>query len=137
MKATLEFKILTEINLFVVVYGPDDPSNADWLDYLASAERADFATHAQLIVTHGGAPTFAQRRFLADVMGSDAVRVAVMSDSEAVCALVKAMATLNSGIEAFPPDRYHDALEHLQIDGRHLPAIEDVVLVLRTRMRLL
>lgn len=134
MKQNMAFKVIADLNLFVVVFGAGEPTNQEWLDYLRWVERAGVANDAQLVVTDGGAPDYFQRRFLADMMGGEVVRVAVVSDNEPIAALVRQMSAINSGIKLFPPAHFRDALDHLKIDKSHSSFIEDIVLILRVSL---
>jgi hypothetical protein len=125
------FKVVVQLNLCIVAYGSKDPTNDEWLEYLAWIERWGLADTLQLVVSDGGAPTFAQLRYLADILGGQTVRVAVVSSKLRVRAVVRVMSRFNPGIKDFASSEFPDAIDHLKLDRSHLPQIEDVVLVLR------
>ena len=101
--------------LFIVVYGEQDPTDAEWDAYLALAEHHGIEQTAQLICTDGGEPTAAQRRKLNERLGGRPVPVAVVSGSPRVRATVTALSWFNRRIKAFPPTALAEALEHLEI----------------------
>jgi hypothetical protein len=101
--------------LFVVVYGPHDPTDEEWDAYLAEAESHGIEQTAQLICTEGGKPTAAQARKLNDRLGGRPVPVAVVSGSQRVRATVTALSWFNRLIKAFPPEALAEALDHLEV----------------------
>jgi hypothetical protein len=101
--------------LFIVVYGAQDPTDAEWDAYLSLAEQHGLDQTAQLICTDGGKPTPAQHRKLNERLGGRPVPVAVVSTSPRVRATVTALSWFNRRIKAFHPTALVEALEHLEI----------------------
>jgi hypothetical protein len=135
MKRNMEFRILANLGLFVVFYGPDDPTNAEWLEYLASVERWGLTTAAQLVVSDGGAPNRIQLRYLSDILRGQSARVAVVSTKLRVRAVVTVVSAFNSDIKAFTADEFPEVLDHLRIARSERAVVEDALLVLRTNLR--
>lgn len=88
--------------LFIVVFGTNDPSYQEWLEYLTIVEYHGYDATMQLVFTDGGGPDYFQRRYLAEVTRDYTLSVAVVSSSVRVRALVTAMSWFNSRIRAFP-----------------------------------
>ncbi len=135
MRRNMDFRILADLDLCVVAYGPDDPTNAEWLEYLSAVERWGLATTAQLIVSEGGAPDLIRLRFLSDILRGQTVRVAVVSTKLRVRAVVMVVSAFNSDIKAFAADELPDVFDHLRVDRSKRAVVEDAVLVLRMNVR--
>jgi hypothetical protein len=135
MNQNMGFKVLVHLNLFVVVYGSNDPTNEEWLEYLAWAERAGLSSHVQLVVSDGGAPNFAQLRYLSDILRGQTARVAVVSSKLRVRAVVRVASRFNGEIKDFASSEISEAIDFLKVDRSHVPEIEDTVFVLRTTLR--
>jgi hypothetical protein len=120
--------------LFIVVYGTQDPSDEEWGDYLALAERQGIEQTMQLICTDGGEPTASQRRELNERLGGRTVAVAVVSSSQRVRATVTALSWFNRRIKAFPPSGLADALEHLEIPASRTDLIAREIRTLRVEL---
>ena len=54
--------------LFLVVFGAAGPTDDEWMRYLGSVQRHAIDRTMQLVVTDGGLPTYAQRRYLSDLL---------------------------------------------------------------------
>jgi hypothetical protein len=115
---------------FVVVFGTEDPTNREWLDYLTMVERVGLDRYVQLVFTAGGAPTWFHRRYLAQVMDGRVVPVAVISTSRRVRLVVSAMAMLNRGIRVFGPRQLPAAYNYLHLRAKEIAEIERVAEVL-------
>jgi hypothetical protein len=120
--------------LFIVVYGTQDPSDEEWGDYLALAERHGIDQTMQLICTDGGEPTASQRRELNERLGGRTVPVAVVSTSPRVRATVTALSWFNRRIKAFPPSGLAEALEHLEIPASRTDLIAREIRTLRLEL---
>jgi hypothetical protein len=117
--------------LFIVVYGPDGPSDEEWNGYLKDVERHGIDRTQQLIVTPGGGPNAAQRGTLNALLAGRSVPVAVMSDSARIRGVVTALSWFNRSIRAFPPNGLHDALAYLEIPATRGDLIQREILRLR------
>jgi hypothetical protein len=122
MKRTMAVKVFDGV--FVVFYGTSDPTSDEWLQYLGLVERRGFERAPQLVFTDGGAPTYFQRRYLANIMGDSVVRVAVVSGSWRVRTIVRAMSLNNGAIRAFSPAQLHDAIDYVDLHDSRLEVIE-------------
>jgi hypothetical protein len=118
----LAFKVVDR--LFIVVYGPDGPSDEEWDRYLGDVKRHGIDRTQQLIVTPGGGPNASQRGTLNNLLAGRSVPVAVMSDSTRIRGVVTALSWFNRLIRAFPPSGLHDALAYLEIPASRADLIE-------------
>jgi hypothetical protein len=125
----MAFKVIDR--LFIVVYGPHDPTDAEWESYLADVEHHGIDRTMQLISTEGGGPTSTQRRYLNDLLAGRSVPVAVMSGSAAIRGVVTALSWFNRKIRAFPPTGLRDAIAYLEIPGSRTELIEREMAKLR------
>jgi hypothetical protein len=126
---TIRVKLMSD--LFVVAYGKMDPTNDEWMEYMQLVEHRGLARAKQLIYTAGGSPNSAQRKILNDILGGQAVKVAVLSNVAAVHGVVTAMTWYNQEIRAFVANDVHGALDHLGIEGSRHPAIKVELALLR------
>lgn len=117
--------------LFIVVYGPDGPSDEEWEGYLKDVERHGIDRTQQLIVTPGGGPSAAQRTRLNALLAGRSVPVAVMSDSTRIRSVVTALSWFNRLIRAFPLTGLHDALAYLEIPASRADLIDREIRRLR------
>jgi hypothetical protein len=84
----------------------------------------------QLIVTDGGVPTYAQRRYLNERLAGRYVPVAVVSGStvfRSIVAIVNAMSWFNRKIKAFPPSGFREAIAYLEIPASRTELIERAI----------
>jgi hypothetical protein len=112
MKKNLAIQVVDR--LFLVAYGTTGPTDEEWSSYLALVERHGDQTQ-QLISTQGGAPTSAQRRQLAVLLGGRTVPVAILSSSARVRAMTVALSWFNARIKVFAPSALSDALDFLGV----------------------
>jgi hypothetical protein len=119
----------------VVAYGAADPSDEEWLAYLDLVERQGIDRTVQLVVTDGGGPTLAQRRWLNALLGGRAVPTAVVTSSLRVRGIVAALALLNRRIRAFPQSGLRDALAYLGLPASRGDLVEREVGRLRAELR--
>jgi hypothetical protein len=122
--------------LFVVVYGTEDPSDAEWRGYLDLLKRHGIERTRQLIFTDGGEPNATQRHQLNDLLAGRALPVAVISTSPRVRATVEALSWFNGKIRAFPAGRLPDALEYLEVPASRTDLIEREIRRLRSSLGL-
>jgi len=118
----MAFKVIDR--LFLVAYGTEDPSDAEWAIYLRDIERHGIERTLQLIYTEGSGPSATQRRDLKELLDGRAVPVAVMSSSAAVRGMVTAMSWFNTKIRAFAPADLGEALAYLEIPTSRAELIE-------------
>lgn len=109
----MTFKVIN--NLFVVVYGPLNPTDEEWYGYMAAVRKAGIDRTVQLIVTEGGGPTSTQRKFLNELLGGAQVPVAVLTTSVTVRGIITALGWFNRGIRGFSPSDLRGALAHLNV----------------------
>jgi hypothetical protein len=129
----IAFKVIDR--LFIVVYGSADPTDEEWRGYLDEIERHGVDRTMQLVITEGGGPTAAQRRYLEEVLAGRTVPVAVFASSVSVRAMVSAMSWVNRDIRAFSPNGLFDALSYLEIPVSRADLIEREVEKLRLALR--
>jgi hypothetical protein len=122
--------------LFLVVYGTEDPSDDEWRGYLDLMKRHGIERTRQLICTEGGAPSATQRRDLNDLLNGRALPVAVMSSSSRVRGMVAALSWFNRKIRSFPPEGLRDALEHLEVPTSRTDLIDREIRGLRRSLGL-
>jgi hypothetical protein len=122
--------------LFIVVYGTEDPSDDEWCGYLDLMKRHGIERTRQLICTEGGAPSATQRHDLNDLLDGRALPVAVMSSSSRVRGMVAALSWFNRKIRSFPPEGLRDALEHLEVPTSRTDLIDREIRGLRRSLGL-
>jgi hypothetical protein len=110
--------------LFLVAFGLVEPSDDEWRTYLNVVERHGINSTMQLVITEGGVPTYAQRRYLNDRLAGRYVPVAVVSGSRSLVTVVTAMSWFNRKIKAFPPSGLRDAIAYLEIPASRTELIE-------------
>jgi hypothetical protein len=101
--------------VFLVAFGPEDPTDQEWSAYLRAVEAQGIEHTMQLVVSAGGVPTAAQRRLLTEKLAGRTVPVAVLSASLWVRGVARVMRFWNRSIQAFSPYELPDALAHLDI----------------------
>jgi hypothetical protein len=108
---------------FLVVYGAEDPTDAEWEHYVRDVERHGIERTMQLVFTEGGGPTPKQTARLERVLQGHTVPVAVVSPSGAVRAKVTAMSWFTRRLGAFAPSAIGDALAHLEMPASRLELV--------------
>lgn len=107
--------------LQVIVHNALPPADDEWAAHCNEARelRARWGKLDTLVLTpHGAGPNAAQRKLYAEVVGADAVRVAVMTDSRAARAILTAMSWFNSNMRSFGTHDLSGALQYLGVaDG--------------------
>jgi hypothetical protein len=109
----MDFKMVDRT--FLVVYGAEDPTDAEWEHYVRAVERHGIERTMQLVFTEGGGPTPGQTARLERVLKGHTVPVAVVTPSARVRATVTAMSWFNRRIRAFAPSAIRDALAYLEL----------------------
>lgn len=117
--------------LVIVVLGTEEPTDAEWEDYLRAVERHGIDRTMQLVVTEGGGPNAMQRRYLSSLLARRSVPVAVVSGSVTIRAVVTAMSWFNHRIRGFPPTSLRDAIAYLAIPASRTELIEREVAAMR------
>jgi hypothetical protein len=108
---------------FLVVYGAEDPTDAEWEHYLRAVERHGIERTMQLVFTEGGGPTPKQTARLDGLLKGHVVPVAVVTANARVRAMVTAMGWFNRRIGAFAPSAIRDALAHLEMPASRLELV--------------
>lgn len=112
-KKNLAFKIIDR--LFIVVYGAESPSDAEWITYLQAVENQGVEATMHLIFTECGAPTRAQRRYLSELLQGKRSTLAVVSANKVLRGAVAMMSWINASIRAFSPGEIGSALMFLGV----------------------
>jgi hypothetical protein len=121
-KTTLAFTVIDRV--FLVAYGTDSPTDEDWIEYLAELLGHGIDRTMQIIVSDGGAPTWAQSRELNRLVAGRKVPIAVLSQSAQVRGLVTVLSWFNRKIKAFPPYAIREAMAYLEIPSTRTDLIE-------------
>jgi hypothetical protein len=104
---------------FVVVRGPEDPTDVEFEWYLATIENAlkEGMPPRCLVLTEGGAPSAEQRGELARRLSivEGAVKVAVLASSTHPRGVAAAVASTQRGYRVFEPEDLPEALAYLGI----------------------
>jgi len=118
--------------LFIVAYGPGDPTDEEWIRYLRLIKQSGVDRMLQLVYMEGGAPTPAQRRLQSRIVGGRPVPTAVLSSSLGVRAIVTAMSLLNKRLRAFPqtPQGLREAVAYLEVPETRYDVIEPTLRLL-------
>jgi hypothetical protein len=101
--------------LFLVAFGAFDPTDDEWVRYLALVESHGIDRTRQLIYTDGGGPSAKQRQALTALLAGRVVPTAVVSDRLSVRASVAVLAWINSSVHAYPLSGLADALDFLEV----------------------
>ena len=107
--------------LVIAVNSANTPTDEDWNAFMQLVRRK-FARERirSLAVTAGGGPNTKQRQMIRDVIGTEPVPAAVVSDAPLVRGIVTALGWFNSAIRSFPFNRgagLRDALTYLGFEG--------------------
>ena len=133
------------VNAFVVVvHNRCPPTDEEWREYLESVHviGVDHGTIARyLIVTEGGAPTFAQQKAVNDKLSlvrdrhPNALQTAVVTPSTFVRGIVTALSLVHPVYRAFTPQNTHGAYEYLGIPPAYFGELEALVASLKAQLR--
>ncbi|MFT3775497.1 MAG: hypothetical protein QM820_59880 [Minicystis sp.] len=122
----------------VMLMGRNNPSDAEWDTYLsaiAAGIAAGMPARA-LVISNGGAPTPAQRARLekATTPISGQLKAAIVTGSTFVRGVLNAMALVNRGYRAFPPDKLDEAFAYLDIRPANAGELRAAVAQLRANL---
>jgi hypothetical protein len=106
-----------EGNLFVLVLNDQQPSDAEWNDYLNDlaglSERIEQVR--TLVITRGGGPNTQQRGQLKDTLGKRVTNTAVVTDAFMSQTIVRAISWFNPSISVFSTGKISKAFKYLGI----------------------
>jgi hypothetical protein len=132
---TIAYEVVGD--LCVLVHSEEQPSSADWTDYLAFLrEKASPVSPRCLVVTDGVAPTPTQRAGLNDLVIAfgKPVPTAVITHSPVARAAVALLGWFNSGIRSFSPNELSSALSFLDIEQARRAEVLERVIRMRIEM---
>ena len=114
----MAFKIVD--TLHVIALGPRNPSTADWNSYVEAlhAEEkkgVDVAQMRTIVFSDGGGPEPAMRKQVVDLLHGRTTKLAVVTGSTTLRAVMTAMSWFNRDARAFAPAEVGDALRHLGV----------------------
>ena len=102
------------------------PADGDWTEYLRFVERHKSPGRVlrALVLERGYGPTIRQRQALHAATAGVSVRVAILTNSAFARGVAVMVALVNPGYKAFPFERLHEALAHLEIGREEAGAFE-------------
>jgi hypothetical protein len=102
-------------NVVVYVHGDASPTDAEWEAGIAFfKDTPDPSRLSAIIYTEGGAPNAAQRAQLNAVLGSNKVRIGVLTGSAAARAAGVAVRWFNPELAIFGAEDVEAALDHIR-----------------------
>jgi hypothetical protein len=106
----------------VVVHGRVQPTTLEWEEYINYARgNANIKNLQVLVRTHGGSPDANQRQTMADMARQDypnPPRVAMITGSVVVRAVMNLAMVFNPNIKCFSPEQMSVACAYLELDSR-------------------
>jgi hypothetical protein len=103
--------------LVILRENAEDPSDAEWGDFLRVLAAGDGVWNVRvLVVTDGGSPSGEQRQRLKTVLGDSNVRAAIVTDSVKTRFVVSSIAFITSRIKSFSKREIDAAYEYLGLD---------------------
>ncbi len=134
-----------QVNAFVVVvHNKHSPTDEEWSEYLQTVHvlGIDHGTLTRyLILTEGGAPTFAQRKALNNTLllvrsrHPTALQTAIVTPSTFVRGVVKALSQLHPVYRVFAPQDMHAAYACLGIPPAYFDEVEALIRSLKAELR--
>jgi hypothetical protein len=102
-------------NIMVYVHADVPPTDAEWEAGISFfKETSDPSRLSALVYTQGGAPNAAQRARLNAVLGSNKVRIGLLTASAAARAAGVAVRWFNPELSIFGPEDVEAALDHIR-----------------------
>lgn len=97
----------------LMLHGEDGPSASDWHGYLDELRARDVTTLGLLAFTAGGVPNPAQRRELNELLEGRRFPRAIVHTSPLVRGVVAAVSWFAPGVQAFRPEEWASAAQHI------------------------
>jgi hypothetical protein len=119
----------------LVAFGRRSADAGEWAAY-AQLVRCEAVPRARiLVVSHGGALEFYQRRELQDIFsGHTDRRIAVVTGSTFARGVAIAMSLIDPTYKAYPPKRLEEALEYIEVPPRARSEAKALLLDLEGRV---
>jgi hypothetical protein len=124
---------LSGLEVVVALHTQQDPRPEEWNAYIEQQVKikkkaaGDVSRIRNFVVTDGGAPNAKQRAQLqSEAFGNESSKIAVISNalnSPLKRGIVTAIGWTNPSFKALPPDRWRDALQHVDLDGQIRPIL--------------
>ena len=124
---------------FVVVRGPEEPTDTEFEWYVATIENAlkEGMPPRCLVLTEGAAPTPVQRAELAERLAivESAVKVAVIASSTYPRGVATAVASTKPGYRVFDPSELDQAIAYLGIRPTSEPEVRRTLARLQDQVK--
>ena len=117
-------------DLGVALHTSTTPSAAEWGAWMDSLQAVAPTRLRVLAVTDGGGPNTLQRGAFVKYLAGAKTRIAVMSDALMVRGIITALSWFTSGIRQFSPDRFAEAVAHLDLTQQQCDAVREHLPVL-------
>jgi hypothetical protein len=135
MDKTMGYKYVEKIH--VVVHTADNPSNAEWDDYLHDIGEKQHEIQGVVVYSAGGGPNAAQRSRLTAVWGNQKNKpVALMSSSRIFRGLITALVWVmpKHPMRVFAVDDMEGACGHVRASPSQRSLVEDTIASLKREL---
>lgn len=137
MRPTMTHSLYKQ-SLFLVMHTKDNPTDAEWAEYMDVTRQNLKKIKSTMILTEGGGPNTMQRGQLNDLFEAEAFKgkVSVVTLSRLVRGIVTALGWFNPNIRAFSTIQIPAALEYLEVPAADHDAVLREIKNLRVKLQL-
>lgn len=116
MRPTMAYSLFKR-SLFLVLHTKDNPTDAEWAEYLKFVQANIDKIQSTMILTQGGGPNATQRGEMTDLIEANHLKlvVSVVTLSRMVRGIVTALSWFNPNIKAFSTIQIPAAMEYLKV----------------------
>jgi hypothetical protein len=124
---------LIGLDVVVALHTQQDPRPEEWTAYIEQQIKlkkkagGDVSRIRNFVVTDGGAPNAKQRALLqTEAFGGESSKIACISNafnSPMKRGIATAIGWINPAFKALPPEKWQEALRHIDLDGQIRPLL--------------
>jgi hypothetical protein len=121
--------------LVVTVHTAEEPSDADWAEYMSQVDAyLPLEDQRIFVISAGGGPNGMQRKMMTDALHGAKVPVAILTDSWLMRGAGIAVSWFNPSLVVFGPDATDKAFEHLELTSWERHEAEQITRELQERL---
>jgi hypothetical protein len=135
-QCNLAFEIVHDLRVVVLFLGDENPSDAEWDDYLAAIApqiSVDLG-YRVLVICGSGHPTRSQQGRLHEMLGQQRPNVGIISDAVIARFVGSVLALFNPNLRCFSRDQRDAAFGHLELTAREIGVVNAAIARLETRV---
>lgn len=137
MRPTMAFSLIKR-SFFLVLHTKENPTDAEWAEYISFTDQNMKSIKSTMIVTEGGGPNATQRGNLNDLFEARnfKTKVSVVTLSRLVRGIVTALSWFNPNVKAFSTIQIPAALDYLEVSKDDHEAVFREIRALRENLGL-